>query len=150
MQCWTKLGLRGASQTPVIPTMYWPLGAGCLQGWQEEAGRASRAARPGSKAGAANLLSLLLCASIQVVCRVRLGVHVQIIYPGKEEEAGEPRGTWEMERTEVLVGAWRPVTRFLLGSWEVGGKNSKGFLLWDGASSAFNLGSSRFSICKMG
>ena len=49
----------------------------------------------------ANLLSLLLCASIQVVCRVRLGVHVQIIYPGKEEELElEAPGFWGSSQPE--------------------------------------------------
>lgn len=69
----------------------WPLGDGCLQGWQETVSRASRAARPGSEAGAANLLSLFLCASVQVVSRLKLGLHSLIIYLGREE-AGEQEG----------------------------------------------------------
>lgn len=112
---WTKPGLGGTSRTPGVPTTYWTLRAGCLQGWQEEAGRANRAARPGSEAGAANLLSLLFRASVQVICWVKLGVHSQIIYPGKEEEVGEPRRTWEIKKPEVLGGAWGPVTSLLHG-----------------------------------
>lgn len=73
-----------------------------LQGWQEEVGRASRAARPGSEAGAANLLSLLLCASVHVVGGLKLGLHSLIIYLGKEEEAGEPRGIQETKELGVL------------------------------------------------
>lgn len=103
-------GLGGASQTPEVPTTYWAHRAESVQGWQEEAGKASRAARPGSEAGAANLLSPLVCASVQVICWVKLGVHTQIIYSGKEEEAGEPRGTWKTKGLEVVGGAWGLVT----------------------------------------
>lgn len=103
-------GLGGASQTPGVPTTYWPRRAESVQVWQEEAGRASRAARPGSEAGAANLLSPLVRASVQVICWVKLRVHAQIIYPGKGEEAGEPRGTWKTKGPEVVGGARGPVT----------------------------------------
>lgn len=65
-------------------------------------GRASGAARSGSEAGAANLLSLLLCASIRVICWLKLRLHSLISYPGKEEEAGEPGGTRETKGPEVL------------------------------------------------
>lgn len=71
-------------------------------------GRASRAARPGSEAGTANLLSLLLRASIRVICWLKLGLHSLISYPGKEDEAGEPRGTRETTRPEVLPRSLMP------------------------------------------
>lgn len=108
-------GLGGASQTSGVPTTYWPHRAESVQVWQEEAGRASRAAKPGSEAGAANLLSPLVRASIQVICWVKLGVHAQIVYPGKEEEAGEPRETRKTKGPEVAGGAWGPVTSLFHG-----------------------------------
>lgn len=49
-----------------------------------EVSRASRAARPGSEVGAANLLSLLLCASVRVIGRLKLGLHSLIIYSGRQ------------------------------------------------------------------
>lgn len=71
-------------------------------GMAGQVGRASRAARPGSEAGAANLLSLLLRASVPVVGRLKLGLHSLIIYPGKQGEAGEPRGIQETQKPEAL------------------------------------------------
>lgn len=82
-----------------------PLNAGPPKldaGMAGEVSRASRAARPGSEAGAANLLSLLLRASVRVVGRLKLGLHSLIIYPGKQGEAGEQRGIQETQRPEAL------------------------------------------------
>lgn len=118
-----------------------------------EVGRASRAARPGSKAGAANLLSLLLCASVQVVGRIKLGLHSLIIYPGKQGKLVNPEGFRRPRGQRCFPGAWGPGTSFLYRSCEVRGRNRAQehcFLLWDGVCQPFNLGSFSFSICKMG
>lgn len=75
-----------------------------------EVSRASRAVRPVSEVGAANLLSLLLRASVPVVVgRLKLGLHSLTIYPGRQGEAGELRGIQETQRPEALprsLGAW--------------------------------------------
>lgn len=96
----------------------------CLQSWQEEVGRAGRAARPGSEAGAANLLSPLLCAFVQVISRLKLRLHSLIIYLGKEEELVNQDGLGRPRGQRCFAGAWESVTRFLYGSCEVKGRNT--------------------------
>lgn len=49
----------------------------------------------------ANLLSLLLHASVQVVCRLQLGLHSLIIYPGekKDKQMNQEGSQEEMSRS---------------------------------------------------
>lgn len=70
-------------------------------------GQGKQSSKARERSGAANLLSLLLCASVHVVGGLKLGLHSLIIYLGKEEEAGEPRGSQETEELGVLPRSLR-------------------------------------------
>lgn len=75
-------GLTGASQAPVVPTTCQPLRAHvCIASGGGGQGKQGSQAR--EQSGGANLLSLLLCASIRVVFRLELRLHSLIIYPRK-------------------------------------------------------------------
>lgn len=119
--------------------MYWPHRAE-RQVWQKKAGQAEQQSQ-GAKQGQETCSPRFVrAASIQVICWVKLVVHAQIVYPGKEEEAGEPRETKGPERWLGEPRACGPAY-----SWRAGrsgqeqgsGIQRKGFLLWDGAGHHF-------------
>lgn len=70
--------------------------------WSGGGGQGKQSSQAREQSGGANLLSLLLRASIRVICGLELRLH-SLIYRGKEEEAGEPKGTWETKRLEKLL-----------------------------------------------